>query len=114
MTVGGNESKMDIGEIVLHAFELGVTVYVGNAETARGVNRANCREFGANGGAVTVRNWGDGAELNIARDSVKKTNLLYEEEVDAYGDALVGIEETVWKCTGVERRDMRSGRQWCE
>jgi hypothetical protein len=42
VSVGSNESEMNIGEIVLDTLKLGVAVYVSDSETLGSVEGTNC------------------------------------------------------------------------
>jgi len=88
-------------------------VQVGDVETPGLVHCHNRLDLTEEGCFVPVEYWGNGAELNFARDGVKKRVALDVENVHAKCHITVVLQDKTWDLYRVESRDMLGGAFGC-
>ena len=93
------------GELVgTDTFELSIGVDVADEETASGVELDDCLEFREDSGMFAIRDGGDGTELKITEDRVKKWVTLDEEEVNTEDYIAVVGADVRQKGNDIERQ----------
>jgi hypothetical protein len=88
-------------------------VQVGDVETPGLVHCYDLLDLAEEGCFVHVEYWGNGAELNFARDGVKKRVALDVGNVHAKCYITVVLQDKTWDLYQVESRDMLGGASGC-
>ena len=112
-SVGGGNVEAGREDVVSHALKFHVGVQVGDVETPGLVHCHNRLDLAEEGCFVPVEYWGNGAELNFARDGVKKRVTLDVENVHAKCHITVVLQDKTWDLYRVESRDMLGGAFGC-
>ena len=89
MVIGGDNVELSGKEVKFDAVKFKIGVDVGNGKTAAFVKAFDEHRFAEESGFGAVRQGSDGAEIEFARDGVKKWNLLDVENVHAKREVFV-------------------------
>jgi hypothetical protein len=92
-SVGGGNVEAGREDVVSHALKFHVGVQIGDVETPGLVHCQNRLDLTEEGCFVSVEYGGNGAELNFARDGVKKRVALDVENVHAKCHITVVLQE---------------------
>jgi hypothetical protein len=88
-------------------------VQIGDVETPGLVHCQNRLDLAEEGCFVSVEYGSNGAELNFARDGLKKRVTLDVENVHAKRHVTVVLQDKTWDLYRVESRDMLGGAFGC-
>jgi hypothetical protein len=88
-------------------------VQIGDVETPGLVHCQNRLNFTQKGCFVSVEYGSNGAELNFARDCVKKRVALNVENVHAKRHVTVMLQDKTWDLHRIKSRDMLGGAFCC-
>jgi len=112
LVVGGGNVEPGRKDVVSDALKFHVGVQIGDLETPGLVHLQNRLDLTEEGCFVSVEYGSNGAELNFARDGMKKRVALDVENVHAKCHISMLLQDKTWDLYQVERRDML-GRAFC-
>ena len=112
MVVGGNVEP-GREDVVSDALKFHVSVQIGDVETPGLVHCQNWLDLTEEGWFVSVEYGSNGAELNFARDGMKKKVPLDVENVLAKCHIAVVLQDKTWDLYRIESRDMLGGAFSC-
>ena len=113
MVVGGGNVEPGREDVVLDALKFHDGVQIGVVETPGLVHCQNRLDLPEEGCFVSVEYGSNGAELDFARDGMKKRVALDVENVHAKCHITVVLQDKTWDLYRVESRDMLGGAFGC-
>ena len=106
VVIGGDDIEVDGKDVIADTFKFGmIGVDVTDEETADCVKFDDGLGLLEDGGLFAIGNSGDGAELDVTRDCVKKRAALDKEEIRAKDHMAVVLADVWRKRCYLERRD---------
>jgi hypothetical protein len=109
MVAGGGNVEPGREDVVSDALKFHVGVQIGDVETPGLVHGHNRLDLTEKDCFVPVEYRGNSAELNFARDGVKKRVALNIKDVHAKCHITVVLQDKTWDWHRVESRDMLGG-----